>query len=112
MISRKIKPAGFTWPWHKPVLIKKGADIRRDLLLKSIDLYVKHKETGKGIPGIKLHCEGGRAFDRHAKRLVKDGLLRMDRWEYGRSWDNSNVLSISILVPTEKGFQAAKNLNS
>ena len=106
MVSRKIKPAGFTWPWTKPVIIKKGADIRRHLLLKAIELSNKHKETGAGVPGIRINCEGGRAYDRHARRMVKDGLLRMDRWEYGRSWDDSHVLSISILVPTEKGVKA------
>jgi len=94
--------------------MKKGAEIRQDLLLEAVRLartYAEQGERPSTRPGVSLHHEGGRAFDRHARRMVKDGLLKMERYAFKQSsHGGSNDISWSVLVPTEKGFEEADRL--
>lgn len=114
MISRNITPK-YSWSWFgggAPMM--KGAEIRRKLLLEAVRkarVFAEKGDRWNTVPGVSLHHEGGRAFDRHARRMVKDGFLKMERYAFKQSsHGGSNDISWSVLVPTEKGFEEADRL--
>jgi hypothetical protein len=119
MIGRNIKPvADYRWSywWGASAFVKKGADIRREVLLEAVQKATAVRNgTVKpgylGVPGVSLHHEGGRAYCRHCRRLVKDGLLKMVNFRVkSSSHGGSNDITWSVLAPTAKGYAEAEKL--
>lgn len=103
--------------------MKKGASIREELLLEAVkaarsatpmkDRVWDHGTPAyRGTPGVLLHALGGRAYDRHARRMVKDGLVTVQRIASHRAYSRAdgNIIRRSYLAPTEKGFAEADRL--
>ncbi len=118
MVSRHIKPVdGWRWAFwdHGTAILKKGAVIRREILLEAVRKAIAVRDkTYNGwaqVPGVVLHVEGGRAYCRHCRRMVKDGLLKMINVSIkASSHGGSNDITWSVLTPTEKGFAEAEKL--
>lgn len=109
--------------WGASSFVKKGASIREELLLEAVKAarsatpmkdrgWDKGVPSYNGIPGVSLHCLGGRAYDRHARRLVKDGLCEVKRMATHNAYSRSdgNIIRRSYLAPTAKGFAEADRI--
>jgi hypothetical protein len=137
MISRKLAPLpNYAWAVYggKRAVMTRGRDQRQKLLLAAVERaracpsaeQVGWNKQGHPLssyrPGVVLHCEGGRGFDRHARKLVKDGLLRIQRAASHSAWGGSfsvdgrdafsRTIRYSFLVPTDKGFVEADRITN
>ena len=125
MIGRNVKPVpDWRWNlwWGGSAFVEKGASIREGLLLRAVEIHRKShpkavvRQWNNGIPthyaqpGILLHWEGGREYDRHCRRLVKDGLMKVERLATNQSCFGGGIIRLSFLVPTEKGFAEADRI--
>ncbi len=125
MISRKTKPVA-DWHWNHwnlgRAILEKGSEQRNKLLMDAVASARLKADTipyFRGTPslgadrvvgGVILHVEGGRAYDRHARRLVREGYLRIERRAIKQSSFGGGIIRWSVLVPTQKGFEAAASI--
>jgi len=126
MISKNIKLVE-NWRWTNwdgvGVFTRRGTERRNAILLDAVEIYHKTRDKARvrqwnnGVPthyapgGIRLHCEGGIAYDRDCRRLVKDGLMKIERMATNRSPSMEDfIIRWSFLVPTEKGLAEAERL--
>jgi hypothetical protein len=109
--------------WGASSFVKKASSIREELLLKAVEaareatpmknrIWDRGTPVYSGVPGVRLHCLGGRAYDRHARRLVRDGLVTVQRIASHRAYSqrDGNIIRWSYLAPTEKGFAEADRI--
>lgn len=101
----------FDWVrWNvdtKGTIRKPRRERQRDYLV----LAQEKADSGMGAQhkGIALHIEGGWAFDKDLRELVKKGLLKMTRVERSSYWAFGYTLSTSVLVITDKGREAIRS---
>ena len=93
--------------WNRGKIIQKPRRERqRDWLLKAAD-YETNESYWNGIP---LQVEGGYAYDKDLRDLVKRGLLKMVRKARSSIWrSRDRSLSTAILVLTDEGREAIRS---
>lgn len=84
MSTPRRKPAVQLHWQAKSAWIKPRLQRLRELL--EIAANEPRSETAWGRPGVKLHCEGGRAYKGDVEELVRRGYLKIVRVPYSRVW--------------------------
>lgn len=108
MQSKRILPQYNYGAFLENVVFDRGSKRRKDFLNLAVKNARHDNPNVRYYGGIAVQCAGGYGFDRHLRRLVKEGFLKMVAVPYANGWardlSKPYQLTRSILRPTEKAF--------